>query len=90
MKQDITETLRATTIVFNPSIVEEIKNRYQIICDQALFGVKFNNLNKAINIMAEKGWRCIGITSFNAAGQAIFPQQLYIYALMEKIPQTHA
>ena len=85
LRQDSTAMLWATKIVSDPNIVEEIKTKYQIICDQALVGLKFDNLNKAINVMAEKGWRCIGITSFNAAGQAIFSQAFYIYALMEKL-----
>lgn len=73
----------ATKIVAHPDVVDGIKGKYQIIYDQALVGLKFDNLNIAINIMAEKGWHCINISGFNAAG-SILSQAFYMYALMEK------
>ena len=75
----------ASNILSDSSPLAEIKDKYLVIYDQALTGLKFDNLNRAINVMAEKGWRCVSGTSFNAAGQAIFGQAIYMYALMEKL-----
>src|SRR5208283_6137686 len=58
----------ASAILSDSTFLTNFKDRYLIIYDQALTGLKFDNLNKAINVMAEKGWRCSSITSFNIAG----------------------
>ena len=71
-------------VVSNPSIIDNLDDKYVIIYDQALVGMKFDNLNRAINIVAKKGWKCINITSFNAAGKYI-STAVYMYALMEKL-----
>lgn len=77
------EMISAPVIVGNPEVIDKIENKYQIIFDQALTYPKFDNLNQAINIMAQKGWKCVNITSLNVAagfkGTATF-----LYALMEK------
>jgi hypothetical protein len=80
----LTGMILASQIISNPAIIEEIQSRYLIIYDQTLVGVRFDNLNRAINVMAEKGWRCVSITSFNAAGQML-SQAFYMYALMERL-----
>ncbi len=74
----------AASILSNPLMIDAIQGKYTIVYDQALASLKFDNLNMAINIMAEKGWRCVGITSYNMAGQ-IFSQAIYMYALMERL-----
>jgi hypothetical protein len=79
-----TKMILASKIVSNPEIVDEIIGKYQIIYDQALARFKFDNLNKAICIMAEKGWRCVNITSFNLSGGP-FSTATHMYALMEKL-----
>jgi hypothetical protein len=75
----------ASKILSDSSILDDLKDKYLVIYDQALAGLKFDNLNRAINVMAKEGWKCINITSYNAAGQAIFSQAIYMYALMEKL-----
>jgi hypothetical protein len=84
VKKEYSGMLLATEVLANPSLVDKLIDKYVILFDQALVGLKFHNLNRAINVMAEKGWRCTSITSFNAAGQ-LFSQAFYMYALMEKI-----
>jgi|GEM_PF-6894469 len=75
----------ASKILSDSSILTGLKDKYLVIYDQALTGLKFDNLNRAINVMAKDGWKCINITSYNSAGQAIFSQAIYMYALMEKL-----
>jgi hypothetical protein len=74
----------AHNIVSNPLLLDSLNDRYVVIFDQTLAEMKFDNLNKAINIMAEKGWKCVNITSFNASGQ-LLSTAFYMYALMEKL-----
>ena len=75
----------APEIVRNPEIIDEIRGKYQILYDQTLANFQFDNLNKAICIMAEKGWKCVSITTFNFAAGGIISTANYMYALMEKI-----
>jgi hypothetical protein len=83
MKQkEYSGMLIASNILANPSLIDALSQKYVVVFDQALAGLKFDNLNRAINVMAEKGWRCVSLTSFNAAGQ-IFSSAFYMYALME-------
>ena len=73
----------APDIIRNPEIIDKIENKYQIIYDQALTSPKFDKLNQAINIMVEKGWKCVNITAMNLPG--VFKGAATIlYALMEK------
>ena len=78
----------APDIVKNPQIVDKIESRYQIIYDQSLTKPRLDNINEAINIMAEKGWKCINILPMNMP--AVFKgAAIIIYALMEKLNNTH-
>jgi len=79
----------ASSVIKKPEIVDEIKGKYQILYDQSLANIKFNNMNKAICIMAEKDWKCISITTFNLVG-GIISNAIYMYALMEKQPKTNS
>lgn len=76
--------IQASKILDDFSILVGLKDKYLVIYDQALTGLKFDNLNKAINVMAKKGWKCINITAYNISGQ-IFSQAIYMFALMEKL-----
>lgn len=69
--------LFAPNIVSNPEIISEIDGKYQIIYDQSITDFKFDNLNEAICMMSEKGWRCVNITVF-------YDKFRVMYALMEK------
>jgi len=79
----------ASEVIRKPEIVDEIKGKYQILYDQALTKFKFDNMNKAICIMAEKGWKCISISTYNLAG-GILSSAVYMYALMEKQPKSNS
>jgi len=70
-------------ILKTPEIIDEIKDKYQIICDWSMVKGKFDGLNKAINIMARKGWRCLSITSFGMSG-GLLGTDSHMFALMEK------
>jgi len=65
----------AKDIVNQTVKIEEIQGKYVVIHDRSL-SEKFNNLNRAICLMAEKEWKCVNIT---------FGANVYLYALMEKI-----
>ena len=66
--ESVSGMIRATTIVENEGIVGEIKGKYTVIYDQSLLNIKFDNLVKAINVMAGNGWKCTSITSYNNSG----------------------
>ena len=71
-------------ILKTPEIIDEIKDKYQIICDWSMVKGKFDGLNKAINVMARKGWRCLSITSFGMSG-GLLGTDSHMFALMERI-----
>ena len=70
--------LSATDIVKNPAIAREYPSKYVIIWDTAMADWKLHNLNNAICIMAEDGWRPINITTAVDGTH-------YMYALMERL-----
>jgi hypothetical protein len=78
------EMLLAAKIVKNPESVDGIRGRYQIIWDQALAHLSFDNLDRAIKIMAEKGWKAISITSLSRPSALGGGPAMYMYALMER------
>ncbi len=71
----------ATEIVADPSKIELIQGKYTIIHDSSHTNWTFDNLTRAINIMAESGWKCITITSMNNTKG--FDSNM-MYALMER------
>jgi len=81
------EMLLAAKIVYHPEVVDGIRGRYQIIWDQALMKLDFDNIDRAIKIMAEKGWKAISITSLSR-GPGSNPlgggSAMYMYALLER------
>ena len=56
------EMLKASDILDEPEIIDDIEGKYQIIHDESNTGFKFDNLNNAVCLMAEKGWRCLSIS----------------------------
>ena len=83
LKMSEAKMIFAPDIIKKPEVIDKIETKYQIIYDQALTNVKFDKLNQAINIMAQKGWKCVNITSMNMPG--VFKGAATIlYALMEK------
>ena len=98
-EENIPETpsgmISATALLREPEIMNLIKSKYTIIFDQALLSMKFDNIVRAINLMAVSGWKCINITSYNNAGAGqhvqipmvgqLLSQSIYMYALMEKV-----
>jgi hypothetical protein len=85
------EMLLAAKIVNHPEIVDDIRGRYQIIMDQALVKLGFDNIDRAIKIMAEKGWKPISITALNRGPDPLGggSTATYLYALLEG-PQNTA
>ena len=79
--------LLASEIVKNPSeVLQKIRGRYQTIYDQSLVGSKWDNFDKALKIMAEVGWRVIGITTlWNPSG---IGTAQYIYGVLERPSET--
>ena len=74
----------ASEILTNPKILKSYSGKYLVIADQSveMKNVKFNDLQKAINLVAEDGWKCLGISSnFAPVGSGI----IHFYALMERI-----
>ena len=74
----------AYNIVSEPEIVDRIKHKYQIIFDKTTEVSGFEYMNEAICVMANKGWRCVSITSTRSSGGSGFASEHYIFALMER------
>ena len=86
-KKDKEETphegcITAIEIVRDSEKVQLIAGKYIIIHDSSYHNVTFDNLVKAINIMANSGWKCVNITSMNNTKGL---DTNMMYALMEKI-----
>lgn len=69
-RAEIGDILYAKEIIEDPGLIDQISGNYQILRDSAVF----NSLNKAINIMGAKSWRCVSFTIEKRNG----------YALMER------
>ena len=74
--------LIAKDVVNKPEILDKIKDTYEIINDSTNTGT-LNNLNKALNIMAKKGWKCVGISTVAQPG-SLTGYKIEAYAVMEK------
>lgn len=59
----------AIDLVNNPNI--KIEGKYRTIRDTSFRGYA-NNLEKAMNIMAKRGWRLVSVYSVEAAYYAVF------------------
>jgi hypothetical protein len=58
--------IEAKEILKDLSKIQEIPGRYTIIYDSSQIGLAFDNLVRAINIMANSGWRCVNISSMKS------------------------
>ncbi len=79
--QGYPDMLAAPAVVKKPGLVANYNGRYVILFDQALSSTMFNNLNKAICFMAERGWKVVSITALHS------PKGIdahLMYALLEK------
>ena len=64
----------ATNIVKQPAVIESYTGKYVLVADSSS-GSTYHNLNKAICIMAENGWRAVNLTG----------KDRDLYVLMERI-----
>lgn len=76
------KTILAGVIIRGEILPRDIKAKYVIIKDMSNTG-GVDKLIKAINIMAEGGWRCVNMTT--ATGSGIGPAIIHTYALMERV-----
>jgi len=81
---NLNRSFDAKEIVNKPEIVDEIEGDYLIITDTSLKSASFNNLNKAINILSKKGWKCVNITSALMPG-GFTGVRADCYVLMERL-----
>jgi hypothetical protein len=65
----------------NEQLIENLTEKYVLIQDKAA-SFTFDNMIKAINLFAEKGWRCVNITAYSH-GERLGLDNV-IFALMEK------
>ena len=81
--------LLASDIISNPDQLDELSGRYVLVADQTvkMKNVKFNDVQRAMNMMAERGWRCVNISSVFAP---VNSGVLCFYALMERLDTTHS
>ena len=70
------DSLMASNIVKKPEEIDRILDPYVLLWDSSVTP-GMNNMNKAINLMAKKGWKCISICIEPVGGTTM-------YALMQK------
>jgi hypothetical protein len=76
------ETMKlAAELVKNPKLLDEYPGQYLIVMDQALTYPRFDILNQAICLMAEKGWQAVNITTVS---NTIGLNANMMYALMAR------
>ena len=70
------ELVEAKKIVKNPEIVDNYEGKYLLVWDSSLVGGEYKNFEKAINILADKGWKLIQIEAMSKINA--------LYAVLEK------
>lgn len=53
--------IRATDIVNDPDIIDELTNQYVLIRDSSIMG-SYKNLIAAINILGDYGWETVSLS----------------------------
>jgi hypothetical protein len=77
------ETMKlAAEIIKNPQLLDQYQGRYLIVMDQALTYPKYDLLNQAICLMAERGWQVVNMSTISTA---IGIHANMMYALMVRI-----
>lgn len=57
--------LSAPEVVRDPAMLDEYPGAFLILFDQAVLYPRFDNLNRAICMAAERGWRALSISNLN-------------------------
>ena len=69
--------LGAKEIANNPSKIDEVQTRAQIILDTTT-DITFDNMNKAVGLMVEKGWKPVAMTGFHS------PPWRLLYVILQR------
>ena len=72
--------IQAADIARSPDAADAIRGRYQIVFDTTLNFVLFDNMDRAIKIMGEKGWRPTAMS----VGLDVKVGRSIMYVLLEK------
>jgi len=72
----------AVEVVKNPTLLDDYTGKYLILYDQSLTQLKFDYLNSAMNIAAERGWKPILMSATENIGG---PRANYLYVMLERI-----
>lgn len=74
--------LLATDVIKNSPSFKDYSGKYLILYDQALAKIKFDNMNRAVNVAAKQGWKPIEMsTMFDSDGFAA----RYMFVMMERV-----
>ena len=74
--------MMAKDIVKNPVLLKEYTGKYVVICDSTMTDLQCHNLNNAICILADEGWRAVNIAVTSAGG--VSNSGHFMYVLMER------
>ena len=74
--------LQAVTVVADPTRLDKYPSPYLILVDQAISSLQFDNLNRALCLAAERGWRPLSISCLNSP--VMIQSQSAMYALLER------
>ena len=66
----------------NEQLIEKLTDVKYVLLQDKSAGFSFDNMIKAINLFAEKGWKCVNITAY-AHGERLGLDNV-MYALLER------
>ena len=81
--KDYPPMVSAREVTKDPKVVTAYPSRYMILYDLSLSNFTFDNLNRAICFLADRGWVPVSITAAPSSGGM---GSLHMYALMRKEP----
>ena len=71
--------LAVSDVLVNPEKIDKVKDRYVVLFDEVPEGKDFHDMDNAIKLMTEKGWRCVDMVLLKSSTYVL------VHALMEKV-----
>jgi hypothetical protein len=76
--------LLAASIVKDPRVLDAYPGSYLVVYDQSVTYPRFDNLNRALCVAADRGWRALSISNLNMP--ILTGTQSMMYVLLERLP----
>jgi len=82
VKSQYPPMLQAVTVLADPTRLDKYPSPYLILVDKAISSLQFDNLNRALCLAAERGWRPLSISCLNSP--VMIQSQSAMYVLLER------